>query len=79
MMGKLFLWVYNDNSNVIQLFDSNIESNIDSNCLYSQKKIDFSEITFAFYSNTIWKKSVWQITPRYDILKLFWAICACQV
>ena len=78
-MGKLFLGACNNKSNVIQVFDSNIESSIDSNCLYSQKKIDFSEITFAFFSNTIWKKSVWQITPRYDILKLFCLICAYQL
>ena len=52
-MGKLFLGAYNNKSNVVQVFDSNIESSIDSNCLHSQKKIDFSEITFAFFSNTI--------------------------
>ena len=47
-MGKLFLGVYNDKSNVIQVFDSNIESNIDSNCLYSQKRLIFQKSPLLF-------------------------------
>ena len=33
-MEKLFLWVYNDKSDDVQVLQSNY---IDSNCLYSQK------------------------------------------
>ena len=67
-----FLRVYSDKSNVIQVLESNY---IDSNC-YIHKKDWFFRNHFCFFSNTVWKRWVWQTTPTYDILKYFWPMCA---
>ena len=60
----LFLGLYNNKFNVVQV----LESFICSNRLYSQKRLTLKSwwVTFAFS-----KDWVWQATPRNDFLKVF--------